>query len=421
VLAGAGAVCHDLSVPSRATELDRFSRPRAAEGEFPCFDGIRGLAALAVVVFHAIFFSTRFEGWGGRHLSNLDVGVWVFFVTSGFLLYRPFAAAHARGAVSPAVGAYLLRRFARIYPAYWIALAFFALVVHRATIRGAENAILDVTLTYTYAGRDLARLYQGLPVAWTLVVEVSFYLLLPLYATAVRRLARHVPATTAELWGLAALAVVGVTGQVLFALDRAPVWVTVLPARLHVFALGMGLAVVVSRRWDARVQARIDRAGDAAWLWWSLALAGFAVLPAVGGMVPTNEMSAVQSVAGDVLRGLIGALVVAPAVLGANRGGAIRNLLRMRTVVFLGVVSYGLYLWHYFVLQIVQEDWLGWQLGTGNWLVVLAIALPIVVGAATASWFLVERPAIRFAKRLPVRARSAVVEPVPHAPALEQS
>ena len=85
----------------------------------PALDALRAVGAAAVIGTH-VGFSTgaisRFE-WGGL-LARLDVGVAIFFVLSGFLLFRPFAAAVATGADRPSVRRYLWRRALRILPAY---------------------------------------------------------------------------------------------------------------------------------------------------------------------------------------------------------------------------------------------------------------------------------------------------------------
>src|SRR4051794_6890563 len=84
-------------------------------------DGVRGLAALAVLTFHV-------QQFGGGHipgisaiLGSLNSGVVIFFVLSGFLLYRPFVRARRDG-TRPAVGRYFRHRAIRIVPAYWLAL-----------------------------------------------------------------------------------------------------------------------------------------------------------------------------------------------------------------------------------------------------------------------------------------------------------
>jgi len=69
-------------------------RAGRVEGRYPCFDGIRAVAVLMVIVYHSVFFATWFKTTGGTFLWNLNAGVWIFFVTSGFLLYLPFAAEH---------------------------------------------------------------------------------------------------------------------------------------------------------------------------------------------------------------------------------------------------------------------------------------------------------------------------------------
>jgi peptidoglycan/LPS O-acetylase OafA/YrhL len=361
---------------------------------FPCFDGIRAIAAFAVIVFHAIYFCNGFRGVGGRYFSNLDVGVSVFFVTSGFLLYRPFVAGNLSARAAPSLRAYFTRRIARIYPAYWLVLAFFTLVVHQLTVRGTKNAILDTTLTYTYASRSLSQLFQGLPVAWSLVVEVTFYAFLPVYALAIRRIGQGRSVVSTELGGLVVLASLGLASMIAGAVGQVPVWMTVLPIRLHVFALGMLLAVLASNQWSGAPQTVFSRVGDFAWLWWLGALAAFFAIPVAFGVSPTHSMSHSQAVGNDLCRAVVGLFIVVPAVLGAQAGGAIRTLLRTRVFVFLGAISYGLYLWHGPVLDIAHQQWLGWRVGTGNPVALLLVGLPVVVAAAAASWFLVERHVI---------------------------
>lgn len=366
---------------------------------FPCFDGVRAIAALAVIVFHAAFFSTRFATLGGSFFWNLNAGVWVFFVTSGFLLYRPYAAAHFAGASPVALGAYLSRRAARIYPAYWVALAFFTIVIPRATIVGTKGFLLHATLTQGYSQNTLL---SGLPVAWSLVVEVSFYAFLPLYAAAISRLGRRWSPTPVELAGVAVLGALGALSTIAVSLSTSPPpWLTVLPAHIHVFALGMLLAILSVNQWGPRMTAWLDRAGDAAWLWWTLALVAFLAIPVAVGIVPRQPISPRRAIGLETCRALIGVFVVVPAVLGARRGGGIRRFLRTPTLTFLGLVSYGLYLWHYFIFVSLQSDWLRWRQGSGNWLTLLLVAFPPILAAAAGSWYLVERPATRLAHRVP--------------------
>src|SRR3954469_15306078 len=96
---------------------------------FPLFDGLRALAALSVLTFHAAYFAgigvtdSPLKPYTGR----LEVGVSVFFVISGFLLYRPFVRARLDDEPPPRTAAYAWRRFLRIVPGYWVALTVVAL------------------------------------------------------------------------------------------------------------------------------------------------------------------------------------------------------------------------------------------------------------------------------------------------------
>ena len=78
------------------------STPRATR--FPCFDGLRALAAFAVVLVHTAFYSGLYKrSFLNVYTGRLEVGVSVFFVISGFLLYRPFVVAHLSGNPGPAI------------------------------------------------------------------------------------------------------------------------------------------------------------------------------------------------------------------------------------------------------------------------------------------------------------------------------
>ena len=88
---------------------------------------MRGAAALGVVLAHAGGVTgTVHKGFGGSLVSNLDAGVTLFFVLSGFLLYRPYRAAQADDRPGPRLRDYARRRVLRIVPAYWVALTVIA-------------------------------------------------------------------------------------------------------------------------------------------------------------------------------------------------------------------------------------------------------------------------------------------------------
>ncbi len=370
---------------------------RANVEQFPCFNGLRAIAALMVIVYHAVFFASWFRTPGGTLLWNLNSGVWIFFVISGFLLYRPFAAVHLSDRPPVDIRGYAIRRFARIYPAYWAVLAFFTFVVSRASFEGRGSGVLSVTLTKTYV-HERNPFLIGLPPAWSLVVEVTFYVFLPVYAVAIGAFARKWRPLTVEFVGLAVLGAIGIGAIVAIAAGYDGAWMTVLPQHIAAFALGMLLAVVTVQPWSEHVASMFQRIGRPAWIWWTLALCAFVAIPVIFRVEPFEELSTAQAIGVNVLETLLGFFVVVPAALGPQQHGAIRRLLQTRPLVFLGLISYGLFLWHWFLLGIVLGDWLGWPLQKGNWLTLLAVALPVIVAAATASWYLLERPVMRWTR-----------------------
>nr|MDT0666174.1 hypothetical protein [Micromonospora sp. DSM 115978] len=177
------------------------------------------------------------------------MGVAVFFVISGFLLYRPFAAAHLAGVKSPAAGPFLVRRFLRIYPAYWLALVVgVAVVGPTISVYGWEGLLRCALLVQ---GFQPLWSQQGLTQAWTLTVELSFYLSLPFYAWLTARFARRMADPVArlrtELVGVALLFLVGKTVHLLVIptdVSWAMGWHVWLPVWWDLFSLGMALAIV---------------------------------------------------------------------------------------------------------------------------------------------------------------------------------
>ena len=95
---------------------------------FPLIDSCRGIAAVSVLLFHVGLVGSMGREGAWRPLQDgLWIGVPIFFVISGFLLYRPFAAASRAGGREVDVRRYAIGRALRIVPAYWAALTFFAL------------------------------------------------------------------------------------------------------------------------------------------------------------------------------------------------------------------------------------------------------------------------------------------------------
>ena len=186
--------------------LESAAEPKPDADRFPCFDGFRAAAALSVLVLHVAGSSgeTQTHRAFGPYLARLDVGVAVFFLISGFLLYRPFVAAHLAGGRAPAALPFFRRRFLRIYPAYWVATTAVVYVFQTwpggSTIKDVKSFVLYYSLAHSY---NLDTIFAPLLQAWTLATEVAFYLFLPAWALAAlarRRPARHRRGACGSSW-----------------------------------------------------------------------------------------------------------------------------------------------------------------------------------------------------------------------------
>ena len=154
----------------------------SSSGRFAGFDGLRAVAALGARHPRRPARGVRGPRPRGHYLSRLDVGVAVFFVLSGFLLYRPFVARRMDGRPASGTRPYLRNRFLRIFPAYWLALTVLAVVLDvrdRNDFQSLGDFVTYYGLLQSYSA-DTA--LGGLQQAWTLTNEVAFYLLPPLWA-----------------------------------------------------------------------------------------------------------------------------------------------------------------------------------------------------------------------------------------------
>ena len=348
---------------------------------FPLVDGVRAIAALSIVVFHCGFFS-GFSGDNalGLVVSRLDVGVAVFFVVTGFLLYRPWVAAAAGQAPRPALRDYATGRVLRIFPAYWAALAIMAATGLILSLHGNAWELFALVQPFN---ADLV--IAGIAPAWTLSVELTFYVLLPLWAAVVRR-----PSFRA----LAGIAVVGLVGRYLAVDNRPDIWQRTLPAFAAWFAVGMAVAILSVRGAFAQLRG---------WVPWALAAAALAL---TFPLTIPRELSTHSTLASDmaehVLFGLIGALVIAPAVFGHERRDAVRRFLGSRVMHFLGTISYGIFLWH-FPLMLKLDSIDAIHTSSAHMPVLLAATTASAIVAAWLSYRLVEAPALALKTRLRAR------------------
>jgi peptidoglycan/LPS O-acetylase OafA/YrhL len=355
---------------------------------FPLFDSLRAIAALCIFAYH---IAASQNAIGGTWLGNLNVGVPIFFVVSGFLLYRPFVARRVEGRPRAPVRRYAIRRVLRIVPAYWVALTLITIWL------GLQSQVFTLHGVVTYYGflqvYDTSTIAGGIGQAWTLSVEVAFYVLLPLWAIAISRV-------RSELWPVAALALAGIAWKLVvlatqFKAGNAffPLLVA-FPAWLETFAAGMALAVIsvwaTERGWRPRAMGIVERH---AWLPWLVAALAYTALCVRGWQGGTRA----QVLVDYELKTVVALGLVLPAVIGDPTRGWVRRVLAFPPLLWVGLVSYGFFLWHLAVITQLHR-W-GVDDDAGIPLFTLA-ALGGSLAIAAVSWYALERPALRLGRRL---------------------
>ena len=369
------------------------------DGRFPALDGVRAIAALAVVLTHVGFQTGQaVNGTGRSVLSRFDIGVAVFFVLSGFLLHRPQAVAALSGRPQPPVLPYLWRRALRVLPGYWLAVAAALLILPANDGVTWLDWLRQLTLTQVYGD---GWLLPGLTQMWSLATEVSFYLALPL-------LGRMAGATLRSQLRLAGgMVVVGLTWHALIGLDVLPPYAGYwLPGHADWFGLGMGLAALSA----ARSPVLEELASQAVTCW-----VGAAALFAIAGTPLTGPytlslLTTSEDLSRTLLYGAVAVLLLLPATSSRPAGGLMR-VLTSPVPQFLGRISYGVFLLHLTVLAVVL-DGAGIAPFTGHFWRVVALVVPVSLVVAWASLRAVEEPALRLKRWGPGASRSAPARPL---------
>jgi peptidoglycan/LPS O-acetylase OafA/YrhL len=392
-------------------------------------DSVRALAALSILAFHVIAFSGGLPGWAYRLGFPLESGVTVFLVISGFLLFRPFVRAHLTDEAPPAVVPYFVRRFMRIFPAFWVALTVSALVLSWGYVFDFNGVLKYFSLSQVYF--SLPPNETAISPAWTLGLELSFYVFLPVWALLIRRLHRGSGrAALVYHWrALAALAgfgllykflLVGVGGGFGGVSPVGYAALATLPAYIDDFALGMALALIVVGD-QTKIAARPRIATEISkrpWIAWGAALCAYALaMYVVRPNGHTGLFSHQEYAWRVVLYAVIGLGLVAPAALGMGRGSVINWFLNTRVLVSAGLISYGIYLWHWSVIAWVPLHFP--DVGINFNIVRAVVTLVFTVVLATLSYLLIERPGMLLARRAGGSYRGEV-DPPPAVPLGEE-
>ncbi|MGN0099784.1 MAG: acyltransferase family protein [Dietzia sp.] len=378
----------------------------SATGFAPALEGLRAVAAFAVLTTHVAFQTGSSTGsFVHRVWGRFDLSVAVFFALSGFLLWRAHAL-HARlgepGTARPA-REYLRSRLVRIMPAYLVVAGAVFLLIPQNARASAATWTSNLTLTQVFVPDSLV---EGLTHAWSLSVEMSFYLVLPLLWWALVRLRGG-----RARWRIPAIAAVGVAS---LGWALVPWYELGLPERVNDqilppafaswFAAGMILAELAAAP-PGRVAA-LARHARARWAWWAVAAAAFVATTVPewfteGFVHPSGPEFAARTALGAV----VAFCLLAPVALSPDR--ARFAVLGSTVMTTLGRWSYGVFLWHVLVLHFAFQI-AAVPMFSGRMLTIWLVTAVISTVVAAVGYALVEVPSQRWlAPRRAPRGRPA--------------
>ncbi|MBI5264068.1 MAG: acyltransferase [Bradyrhizobium sp.] len=336
----------------------------------PDIDGLRALAVLPVLFYHA----------GIPGFSGGFVGVDIFFVISGYLICGMIDADIAKGCFS--LGQFYKRRILRILPALFAMFAVTSVLAYAYLLpveledyaRSLASAVFSVSNVY-FAGTagyfDAPAETKPLLHTWSLGVEEQFYFVVPLFMLFAYR---FVPKRAKLLFAGAALVSFAAAFVVSYRNEAFVFYLT--PLRAWELALGALLSI------------RFIPAPQGEWVRNVCGIAGlFLLLGVIFLGSPSVPLLLMTSLAG-----LGAALVIASSEAGVSLAG---RLLSWRPIVFIGLISYSLYLWHWPFIVFERTDAV-FSLGPAGLTKVVLVAISI--GVAYLSWKYIETPFRAMAK-----------------------
>ena len=382
---------------------------QAGESRLAGLESVRGMAAIAVVWTHAWVLSRDFveRTYAQRLTDGTIYAIYLFFVMSGYLLFWPFAQAAWGNRKPVSVRSYAINRAWRVLPAYYVCVVVLMLVQRH----GGPLSFWVAFGTFTQDFSVHTRGELDSPM-WSLATEMQFYIMLPLIAWGLARVARgsiRIAAISLGVIAVASFMAREVLDWGLFGTVR----VTSLVAAINFsmielfgyFALGMGLAL-----WRLSIQARrpkwLDGRLGHSTVWFAAAFILW--------------MLACYQYDWEGLGALASALIIGALVLPLRHGRAIAPF-RWRWIALLGVISYSVYLWHVPVLLAIANR----SLTTAHLVVgrgmseLFGIGLPVSVAIGALSYWQIERRGLSRRRRwsgntlgsVPEAPAAAVSEP----------
>lgn len=367
-----------------------------SEAYYPHLHALRALAVADPVVMHLWPTSVPDSPVTARLTGIGALGVDLFFVISGFLITGILLDARARvaqgtGTLRQALVAFYLRRTLRIFPVYWLLL----LALAAAGVAGVRE---NIGWEFTYltnvliaARRDWLATGEGH--FWSLAVEEQFYLIWPIVLLLLPRRA--------------------LLPCILGVIVAAPLFRWYAVRELSLFhaavltpscmdALGLGALLALARR-ERRTGPGLYRA-----LLGCAAIAGGAgTLLHLGRYIQADASWIIAEPLARTSYALLFTLLVARAADGFT--GIARRLAELRAVVYLGTISYAVYLFHPLIGQLPILGRLLLPLATEHPIVYFMVQAGLTVAAAAASWHGLEKPINALRRRVPYASAPAPI------------
>jgi peptidoglycan/LPS O-acetylase OafA/YrhL len=359
---------------------------------FPSLNGIRAICALMVIKLH-VDWSVP----GSPQILDFGfLGVDMFFVISGFLIVTLLLREReARGRFD--LGQFYLRRTLRIFPIYYLLIAFLvvlALATYRHSSRTWDLYKWSFPVFALYL-QDIVPTFMGMMYhTWSLPMEEQFYLAWPAVERAFGR-AWIIPTLLVLLalnemcnFGVFAHALTAIYGpggpmRPMFLITFTPILLGVLGAHLlHEPRTGEPIAAVLGNRWAPPL------------------LMAMAML--------VCEVSVKFQGLDRMVVHLLFWLALMAMVL--NPRGIFARTLQSRVLSYLGSISYGIYLYHVIVLVFVQKLCEARHLSPGPFTMFVAVT-SLATGVAALSYRYIETPIMRSRRRLPGAASIATAQP----------
>lgn len=353
-------------------------------------DGLRALAALAVFGVH---FQQKTDFQGGeigffnltRLLINGNTGVALFFILSGFLLSIPFWRFRLEQAGWPLISNYWVKRLARIVPAYYLCLAI--LVINNQYWDNADkinDVLLHVLFLYNYSNDYF---YSLNPPFWTIGIEMQFYLLMPLIFFGLSKFKNPV-SNLLLLVLIVSCYLLHVTFMESGLVSGVVASHSVL-ANLPLFLIG----VLIGQFYRNPEQNVLDRKPSIGWdlVFWVGSLLILIIL--------ASPLSGVLNLPHGRYNFPLVPLTLALVVISASRSVSALILLENGLIRRLGVISYGIYLFHLPIQNLTARFMkpLG-LVAAESWLIFGVISLLATILFASLSYVYFERPIMRFIK-----------------------